>query len=216
MIVSTFGGDEFDATLKIILGSLKPNGKAIFLESSGSVEDPTEQLKLNGFQNPTKAAEAVIASKPNYETGSAMKLSFAKSATEKKAAAAKVWKLDDDDEEEIDEDDLLDEEDKKKPDEASLRVCGTTGKRKACKDCSCGLAEELDAEKTGGAVDTANAKSSCGSVSILIIFLVCPLISNLLSVLLRRRFPLLHLSVLGNARLQGRGENHPHRWTIES
>lgn len=100
-----------------------------------------------------------IASKPNYEIGSAMKLSFAK-----KVAPTKVWKLDDDDDEEIDEDDLLDEEDKKKPDEASLRVCGTTGKRKACKDCSCGLAEELDSEKNGNAVDSANAKSSCGSV----------------------------------------------------
>lgn len=110
----------------------------------------------------------LFASKPNYEIGSAVKLSFGKSA-QKQAETAKVWKLDaDDDEEEINEDDLLDEEDKKKPDEASLRVCGTTGKRKACKDCSCGLAEELVAEKTGSAngVDTANAKSSCGSVSI--------------------------------------------------
>lgn len=95
-----------------------------------------------------------------------MKLSFGKSAA-KKEETAKVWKLDaDDDEEEINEDDLLDEEDKKKPEEASLRVCGTTGKRKACKDCSCGLAEELDAEKTGKSLDTGNAKSSCGSVRV--------------------------------------------------
>lgn len=41
-------------------------------------------------------------------------------------------------------------------------VCGTTGKRKACKDCSCGLAEELEAEMKK---DTSGAKSSCGSVS---------------------------------------------------
>lgn len=45
-------------------------------------------------------------------------------------------------------------------------VCGTTGKRKACKDCSCGLAEELEQEaREGKVVDTTNApKSSCGSV----------------------------------------------------
>ena len=42
-------------------------------------------------------------------------------------------------------------------------MCGTTGKRKACKDCSCGLAEELEAEKKK---DTSVAKSSCGSVSL--------------------------------------------------
>lgn len=83
---------------------------------------------------------------------------------------AAVWKLDVDDdgeaEERIDEDELLDEEDKVKPSAESLRVCGTTGKRKACKDCSCGLAEELDAESKGAAVAAAqSAKSSCGSVS---------------------------------------------------
>lgn len=77
----------------------------------------------------------------------------------------KVWKIDDtEDDELINPDDLLDEEDKQKPDPSSLRVCGTTGKRKACKDCSCGLAEELESEKKGSAV-AANPiqKSSCGS-----------------------------------------------------
>lgn len=56
------------------------------------------------------------AEKPNYEVGSASKLSFAK-----KAAA--VWKLDenDGDNELINADDLLDEEDKVKPDPSNLK-----------------------------------------------------------------------------------------------
>lgn len=56
------------------------------------------------------------AEKPNYEVGSAAKLSFAK-----KPAAA--WKLDDDDgdNELINADDLLDEEDKVKPDPSNLK-----------------------------------------------------------------------------------------------
>lgn len=103
----------------------------------------------------------LLSEKPNYEIGSSKKLSFAKKpATE----AKKVWKIDvDDDEEMIDADDLLDEEDKQKPTPESLRVCATTGKRKACKDCSCGLAEELESE--GNKKKAApTQKSSCGSV----------------------------------------------------
>lgn len=58
----------------------------------------------------------LLAEKPNYEVGSATKLSFAK-----KPAA--VWKLDDDDEDNelINADDLLDEEDKVKPDPSNLK-----------------------------------------------------------------------------------------------
>lgn len=41
-----------------------------------------------------------------------------------------------------------------------ILVCATTGKRKACKDCSCGLAEELAGEKVD---PNPTQKSSCGS-----------------------------------------------------
>jgi len=42
--------------------------------------------------------------------------------------------------------------------------CGTTstGVRKACKDCTCGLAQELEQEEHTAAKQTI--KSSCGSV----------------------------------------------------
>ncbi|XP_071573490.1 anamorsin homolog [Temnothorax nylanderi] len=59
----------------------------------------------------------------------------------------------------IDEDELLDESELVKPDASSLKVCATTGKRKACKDCSCGLAEEL----SGKDAPENAVKSSCGS-----------------------------------------------------
>ncbi|XP_046458104.1 anamorsin homolog [Daphnia pulex] len=116
-------------------------------------------LKLAGFCNITVDSSNSIfsAQTPNFEVGSSSKLSFAKPS---------VWTLSDalvDDQVElINEDDLLDESDLIKPDAESLRVCGTTGKRKACKDCSCGLAEELGA---GQAVKTTttSATSSCGS-----------------------------------------------------
>lgn len=111
---------------------------------------------------------------PEFEVGSSMKLSFADKVAEKRKAKeaaaavpakakAAVWSIDDmddDDVELVDSDQLLGEEDLAKPDPASLRVCGTTGKRKACKDCSCGLAEEL---AEGKEVKAKDPKSACGS-----------------------------------------------------
>lgn len=43
-------------------------------------------------------------------------------------------------------------------------MCGTTGERKACKNCSCGLKEELDAEDQEKKDEAKkDFKSSCGS-----------------------------------------------------
>lgn len=105
----------------------------------------------------------VICSKPSFEIGSSAKLNL-----KPKADVTSVWKIDDtvdDDVETIDPDNLLDEDDLKKPDEKALRVCSTTGKRKACKDCSCGLAEELMEESGKNEVKDV-PKSSCGNVNI--------------------------------------------------
>ncbi|XP_067000741.2 anamorsin homolog [Anabrus simplex] len=108
----------------------------------------------------------VHCKKPNFEVGSSAKLSFGKTTAPVKPSAevASVWKLDDtldDDIETIDSDTLLDESDLKKPDPSSLKVCGTTGKRKACKNCTCGLAEELEAE--GTQKQTQTKTSACGN-----------------------------------------------------
>lgn len=59
----------------------------------------------------------------------------------------------------IDDNDLLTEEDRAKP--AATIDCGPGTTKKACKNCSCGLAE-LEAAGTAPA-DTGAAKSSCGS-----------------------------------------------------
>jgi len=144
------------------LNLVKPKGKVVF--SSASNEELQSLLVLSGFVN-VKFVEAnnyIVSEKPNYEVGASMKLSFGKKPAPQ---ASKVWKLDmDDDDEMINADDLLDEEDKQKPTSESLRVCSTTGKRKACKDCSCGLADELEAEVKGTSIDpNPTQKSSCGS-----------------------------------------------------
>ncbi|XP_052754895.1 anamorsin homolog [Galleria mellonella] len=143
-----------DNLLAIIVKLLKPSGKLILKDTI----DLTSTLKLNGFVNVLKESDNVyVAEKPKFEVGSKASLKLGNKAA--------VWKLEDtveaawtggNDDDIIDSDQLLDENDLKKP-EQSLRVCATTGKRKACADCSCGLAEELRGETK------QTPKSSCGS-----------------------------------------------------
>ncbi|XP_050351623.1 anamorsin homolog [Nymphalis io] len=147
--------DHNDSLLAILIKLLKPSGKLILKDT----KDITLNLKLNGFINVTKGRDnQYLAEKPNFEVGSKASLKLSNKPA--------VWKLDEtieeawtgkNDDEIIDSDMLLDEDDLKRPDQQSLRVCSTTGKRKACADCSCGLAEELRGETK----DTP--KSSCGS-----------------------------------------------------
>ncbi|XP_026316885.1 anamorsin homolog [Hyposmocoma kahamanoa] len=144
-----------DSLLAIIVKLLKPSGKLVLKDE----KDLVTTLKLNGFVNVTKELDGVyVAEKPKFEVGSKASLKLGNKPA--------VWKIDDtieaawtgaNDTETIDADQLLDEDDLKKPDKESLRVCATTGKRKACADCSCGLAEELAGEKKDA------PKSSCGS-----------------------------------------------------
>ncbi|XP_045766679.1 anamorsin homolog [Maniola jurtina] len=144
-----------DSLLALLIKLLKPSGKVILKDTL----DVSSALKLNGFLNVTKTAEnEFTAEKPKFEVGAKVSL--------KLNSKPAVWKLEDtveeawagtNEDEIIDSDVLLDEDDLKKPDQQSLRVCATTGKRKACADCSCGLAEELRGETK----DTP--KSSCGS-----------------------------------------------------
>ncbi|XP_065088928.1 anamorsin homolog [Ochlerotatus camptorhynchus] len=167
-----YGQSQFDVILaNVASGSaevashllklVKPKGKVVFKDDSANTDVTRSNLLLSGFINiASLEGNVFVAEKPNYEIGSAAKLSLAGN----KAKAAAVWKLDVDDEDErIDADELLDEEDKVKPSAESLRVCGTTGKRKACKDCSCGLAEELESETKGATMQNSESKSSCGS-----------------------------------------------------
>lgn len=144
-------------------------------------EDTTKDIqeKFSLSENELFKVVHIKCQTPDFESGSSQLLSFAKKIQDKKQETSKnisnnstnasaaeknaIWSLDSLDDEEvdlIDPDTLIDEEDLKKPEAASLRVCGTTGKRKACKDCSCGLAEELS---DGKAVTKKSVNSSCGS-----------------------------------------------------
>ncbi|GFO30446.1 Anamorsin homolog [Plakobranchus ocellatus] len=128
-----------------------------------------DEEKLELKQQADATLYRVTGQKPSYEVGSSsqLKLPFKPKAPVAKVddKVAKVWSLNssdlmDDDVDLVDEDELLDENDLKKPDPASLKVeCGPA-KKKACKNCTCGLAEELDK----GTKSEAPAKTSaCGN-----------------------------------------------------
>eukprot|EP00007_Cunea_sp_BSH-02190019_P002027 CAMPEP_0174244640 /NCGR_PEP_ID=MMETSP0417-20130205/35954_1 /TAXON_ID=242541 /ORGANISM="Mayorella sp, Strain BSH-02190019" /LENGTH=247 /DNA_ID=CAMNT_0015324345 /DNA_START=74 /DNA_END=817 /DNA_ORIENTATION=- len=145
-----------DTTLATTLKSLQANGKLVLCTADASV--PTEAVAdaalFGGFSSPQVQGCAVLASRPSWDLGAKDQI--------KKPAAVSAWTLDGDDlveEEFIDDADLLSAEDLAKP--AKPDDCEMTGgTRKACKNCSCGRAEE---EAAASASKPQEAKSSCGN-----------------------------------------------------
>jgi hypothetical protein len=184
LIISNLLTPEMKASdaqlLNDYLRMLKPNGKFFeFVKSTNSLaaNELETELKLNGFKN-TKIEKheenlMIYAEKPNFEVGASSKLKFAysKPTIDADRNDKKVWKFSANDlneEDLIDTDDLLDDLDLKKPAPVEKAFdCGTSneGKKKACKNCSCGLAEELEKEASDNQKkNTVPAvKSSCGS-----------------------------------------------------
>lgn len=171
MILCNVLTPEYIANIPIVtyLTLLKPNGQ--FIHLTKSIADLESEFKLNGFKNisVTKNNSLIMfcAEKPNFEIGASSTLKF-KSKTSKEESK-KVWKFTENDineEDLINTDDLLDDLDFKKP-EVQIRDCGTSkdGKKKACKGCVCGLAEEIEAEAAGliKKNQTSVSKSACGS-----------------------------------------------------
>jgi hypothetical protein len=139
--------------LPVIGRLLKLNGILLIL----SVRDDamTSQIKLAGLNLVNEDSDFIKATK-KIEVGFSRKLPFAGSNI--KPAPPRVWKISDDDDL-IDTDAILTDADRAKPSADTLKAeCGPgSGKKKACKDCSCGLAEEL------AGLDAPPVKSSCGS-----------------------------------------------------
>ncbi|KAM7414058.1 hypothetical protein PAMA_019058 [Pampus argenteus] len=168
-------------TVEKLMSALKLSGFMSVAEVSKAELSPEALSSLRtatGYQGNTLSRVRISASKPNFEVGSStqLKLSFGKKTSkpaEKPALdpnTVKMWTLsandiaDDDTVDLLDSDALLDEDDLKKPDPASLKApsCGEGAgkKKKACKNCTCGLAEELESE---GKQKTNMPKSACGS-----------------------------------------------------
>ncbi|XP_058730219.1 anamorsin homolog [Vicia villosa] len=148
-----------------VLRVLKAGGTTLIRKSSQSavglddktIPDLENKLLLAGFSEiQALKSSAIKAKKPSWKIGS----SFALKKVVKSSPKVQI----DFDSDLIDENSLLSEEDLKKPQLPSGDCeIGTT--RKACKNCSCGRAEEEEKVLKLGltAEQINNPKSACGS-----------------------------------------------------
>ncbi|KAF5737921.1 RecName: Full Anamorsin AltName: Full Fe-S cluster assembly protein DRE2 [Tripterygium wilfordii] len=123
---------------------------------AGFLEAQSLEPKLVGPPNSIQSF-VVKAKKPSWKIGSSYAL---------KKPSKSTFKLQiEDDSDFIDEDSLLTEEDLKKPQLPTVGDCEVGSTRKACKNCTCGRAEEEEkVQKLGLTMDQLNnPQSSCGS-----------------------------------------------------
>jgi hypothetical protein len=117
------------------------------------------KLLLAGFshiQSSGSQSLEIVAKKPSWKIGSSFSI--------KKTSQALPKVQIDDDVDLIDEDSLLSEEDLKKP-QLPTGDCEVGSTRKACKNCTCGRAEEEEkVQKLGLTMDQLNnPQSACGN-----------------------------------------------------
>ena len=141
-----------------------------------SIHDSELKTKLNDsrLNHESLTKLSIKAFKPKYKVGSGALLKKKKAnANPVDLKPQKVWTInpnDDEDEEIVDEEELLDDQDLIVPPTAAPADCST--KKRACKDCSCGRAEEemikdsLEAKIT--IVQSKKPTSSCGSVIVFV------------------------------------------------
>ena len=150
------------AELENILSLLSDGGKVqVHCAVPALVAHFEKLLGLQGFLDLTTDASSIVyGRKPNLSLGSAFRRPRRdlKGLLNSESGSASISDAD-----------LLLQEDLKKPEIVAEAVdCSPAalGKKKACKNCSCGLkeAEEQAAISESAPVDTTKAKSSCGSV----------------------------------------------------
>ncbi|KAL8200910.1 hypothetical protein R6Q57_012249 [Mikania cordata] len=161
---SDFSGDKLFEEFSRVL---KPGGEIFIYQISDVAKETVKsslerKLLVIGFSDIQVVQKAEIQSfgikgkKPAWKIGSSFSLKKPVKSLPKVQIA--------DDMDLIDEDSLLSEEDLKKPQLPPVGDCEVGSTRKACKNCTCGRAEEEEkVQKLGVTMDLENPKSACGN-----------------------------------------------------
>ncbi len=158
-----------------LLARLEPGGRLSF--PGASVDDLSFALLVAGFVDVRAAVEGVECTKPAYSQAAApLKTAALDAAPASKAAVWKLMANQFGDNAELEDDAALLDESRVDPTRVAAPLCAPVkpgevpvdasgNKKRACKNCSCGLKEIEAAEEKGGAVVAKPAASACGNCS---------------------------------------------------
>lgn len=165
-----------DDQFSIIYKLLRPSGKLLIEKCIPTREDgqaTSSELKIHGFidimaaKDPLTTERFIVCEKPNWSSGSAASIS--KPLKSKSNGDQNTWKMNLDD---LADEDLIDESallntDINIPISKSTGECGeeVMGKKRACKNCTCGLAENESAKEIENMTieEKVSKSSSCGN-----------------------------------------------------
>ncbi|KAI0832320.1 DUF689-domain-containing protein [Trametes gibbosa] len=159
----SLSASEYDALaprmsqlLAQLLGGLEPLGTLHILNLGSALPSLPSELTLSGFVVLSANQEGtLIAQKPAHSTASSLSLKSAASTAlplrkradpDRKASKKALWTLSAPSTPSIDAESLLTPADRERPAVCEPAVRGATRRKKACKNCTCGLAE-LEAEE---------------------------------------------------------------------
>ncbi|CAJ0582630.1 unnamed protein product, partial [Mesorhabditis spiculigera] len=157
IMVSATDVNKLDRVLDAVFRSAKDGGRISVNCTGNDAEAVARKLRMAGFASVTASydnqADKISASaeKPDFSRQVSLNLDAA-------AAAGNNFL--------VDEDDLLEDEPFQKPTAESLKAsCGPADgekKKRACKNCTCGLADEEEAER----VEASKSNKGCGSCAL--------------------------------------------------
>ncbi|CAD6188200.1 unnamed protein product [Caenorhabditis auriculariae] len=150
VVIDAERGELLNKAFEFAFQIAQPGGRVYAFSTAENLPSALRKLRIAGFIPSNADSYPLIGSKPAF-TGQTFSLNLS-------AANADVDDV-------IDEDALLEEEDLQKPSGAQLKAeCGPgdNKKKRACKNCTCGLAEEEEKER----VQNAPSTKGCGSCAL--------------------------------------------------